>query len=272
MRLEIRHLTNYNYEAHVRFSAQYLRLTPYNNRSQRLVRWRIAVPGSSSLHEWRDGFGNICQTVVNHEPVDRISIEAKGVVETTDVSGVLPQEEDSLPLGVFLHHTPLTKAENGIVEFAERHRAGVEKNRVEGLHALMDAIHEAVEYRVDETHVHTRAAEALADGFGVCQDHAHIFIACARFLGIPARYVSGYLFDVEAATPHAASHAWAGAWVPDLGWVSFDVANRICATDRHVGMAVALDYAGAPPVRGVRHGGEEDEGMHVEVHVRQTVQ
>lgn len=267
MRLAIRHRTSYHYETPIGFSTQYLRLTPYSNRSQRLVRWRINVSGNDRLVEWRDGFGNICHTLVHEQPFVRIDIEAEGIVETNDVAGILPAEEGTPPLDVFLRATPLTAADGEVGGFAETHRPHLERDRLDGLHRLAGAIRDAVEYRTDSTHVHSRAEEVLADGYGVCQDHAHVFIACARYLEVPARYVSGHLYTGETGQPFAASHAWAAAWIDHLGWVSFDVANRVSGTDRHVGIAVALDYAGATPITGVRRGGEGEEGLLVEVQV-----
>jgi transglutaminase-like putative cysteine protease len=95
----------------------------------------------------------------------------------------------------------------------------------------------------------------LEQGTGVCQDHAHIFCAVCRTLGVPARYVSGYLTHGAGHEAHASSHAWAEAFVDFLGWIGFDPTNRACATDAYVRTAVGLDYAEAGPVRGVRSGG-----------------
>ena len=143
-------------------------------------------------------------------------------------------------------------------------------DRIAVLHELMAALHGAIEYREGETHVHSTASEVLLDGKGVCQDQAHAFIACARAIDIPARYVSGYLYTGEQEQASVASHAWAAAWVDHLGWIGFDVTNRVCATERHVGLAQALDYAGASPVRGVRQGGSLAELMEVQVRVAQA--
>jgi transglutaminase-like putative cysteine protease len=134
----------------------------------------------------------------------------------------------------------------------------------------MWALHNTVAYKPGFTDVETTAAEALGRGSGVCQDHAHLFVAGARVLGVPARYVSGYLYCEPDAEGHCslASHAWAEAFVDDLGWVSFDTTNSRCATDAYVRLAVAFDYAGAAPIRGVRSGGGLEE-MSVRVLVTQ---
>jgi transglutaminase-like putative cysteine protease len=122
----------------------------------------------------------------------------------------------------------------------------------------MLAIADAVEYTKGETHVHTTGAEALEQGSGVCQDHAHIFCAVCRVLGVPARYVSGYLAQGLEHGAHAASHAWADAHVEHLGWVSFDPSNRCCATESYIRTAMGLDYSEACPIKGVRSGGGEE--------------
>jgi transglutaminase-like putative cysteine protease len=119
---------------------------------------------------------------------------------------------------------------------------------------------------VGATTVMTTAAEALAKGSGVCQDHAHVFIAVARLLGLPARYVSGYLWQGGSETA-SASHAWAEAHVPDFGWLGFDPANNICPTEKYVRVAIGLDYGEAAPVRGIRRGAA-DEVLTVAVDVQ----
>jgi transglutaminase-like putative cysteine protease len=133
------------------------------------------------------------------------------------------------------------------------------------LHDLMGDVRDAIDYEIGASHAHTTAAEALKDGAGVCQDHAHVFISAARTLGIPARYVSGYMATAPGEVAEA-SHAWAEAHVPDLGWVGFDVANRVCPDERYVRVAVAMDVGGARPVKGIRRGpGQPNEHLRVEV-------
>jgi transglutaminase-like putative cysteine protease len=128
-------------------------------------------------------------------------------------------------------------------------------------------VRDRVEYVPGATGAHTGAAEALGDGKGVCQDHAHIFISAARTLGIPARYVTGYLV-LDDPGPAPAHHAWAEAYVEALGWVGFDVANRICPTERYVRLACGLDAGYTAPVVGSRRGGS-GESLNVCVAVQQ---
>jgi transglutaminase-like putative cysteine protease len=107
----------------------------------------------------------------------------------------------------------------------------------------------------DPTNSGTSAVEAFGLKRGVCQDYAHIFIACARSGGVPARFVSGHFLRSDGLVHQQAGHAWAEAFVPDLGWIGFDPANAICITDAHARVAIGLDYLGAAPVRGTRYGG-----------------
>lgn len=263
MKLSIFHETTYTFAAPVRRAVQYLRLTPRADRGQTVLRW--SVSGPASLVPWVDGLGNRCHVASEAEEIRSLAITVEGEVETSDTTGVLPLE-DGLPPAMFLRPTALTAADDALralaAPFGERRAVDGD---IPALHGLMHAIADAVPYRPGETHPATPAAEALAHGYGVCQDHAHIFIACARELGFPVRYVSGYLAGGDGAM---ASHAWGEAFVDALGWVSFDPSNRQSATEAYVRLAVGHDYADACPVAGIRMGGE-DESMDVRLDVRQ---
>jgi transglutaminase-like putative cysteine protease len=137
------------------------------------------------------------------------------------------------------------------------------------LHALLLQINDHMTFDTDPTSSGTSAAEAFALKRGVCQDYAHIFIACARNAGVPARYVSGHLLRSDGMVAQDAGHAWAEAHVEKLGWVGFDATNAVCTTDAHVRVAVGLDYLSAAPVRGTRYGGGK-EILEVAVRVDQA--
>jgi transglutaminase-like putative cysteine protease len=173
------------------------------------------------------------------------------LVRTRDGNGVVGLAPAELPAAVYLRETPYTAMSPTIRDFAAPFAAKLASDKIGALHEIMLAIADAVTYSPGNTHVHTTGAEALEQGSGVCQDHAHVFCAVCRALGVPARYVSGYLTH-EA---HTASHAWAEAYVDYLGWVSFDPTNRASATEAYIRTAIGLDYAEAGPVRGVRNGG-----------------
>jgi transglutaminase-like putative cysteine protease len=263
MRLRIEHETRYAYTAPARYTIQTLRLTPRDHDGQRILSWLITTDPESPLPSFTDAFGNLTQTLVIDQSHDATTIRVTGEVETTDTVGVVQGAYESIAPVAYLRETPMTRRDAALKALAESAEGD---DVVARLHDLMRRISEAVVYRTGETEVTTTAAEALSRGTGVCQDHAHVFIACARHLGIPARYVSGYLWSPGADDQtHAASHAWAEARVDGLGWVGFDPANVKCPTDHYVRVAVGLDYLGTAPVRGVRRGGGEE---HLDVAVR----
>jgi transglutaminase-like putative cysteine protease len=266
MRLRIRHETNYRLSHPARRTVQYLRLTPRQDRCQRVLSW--SVSGPPSLIAWTDGFGNRAHVASELEAHDSVDILVEGEVETNDTWGVLPLD-DGLPPPMFLRPTPLTEVNESIralvLPFAARLS---DDGVVPTLHRLTAAIADAVLYTPGITDVTSTAAHALAMGNGVCQDHAHLFIAACRVLGLPSRYVSGYLHSERS---EMAGHAWAEAYVGGLGWVSFDPANRQSATDAYVRLAVGFDYAGAAPVVGCRTGGG-GEALSVQLAVEQVQQ
>src|SRR5438105_2084294 len=142
MRLTIRHDTHYRYDHPVRFSAQYLRLTPFSNTAQRVVRWNIAAPGR--LRQWSDGYGNICGTLVCDQLTDQIVISASGIVDTSDTNGVVPADDSGVPLEVFLRTTPLTEIDDVIRDFAEPFRERAQSDRIAALHELMAALVDSI--------------------------------------------------------------------------------------------------------------------------------
>jgi transglutaminase-like putative cysteine protease len=163
--------------------------------------------------------------------------------------------------------TRLTQADETVLAFA---RAVLPNglSTSDDILTLAGAIHGRVAYEPGTTDVTTAANQVLALGHGVCQDHAHLFLACVRGLNVPARYVSGYLYTTAE---HAASHAWADVWLPDLGWTSVDITNSQFASECHCRLAVGRDYDSASPVRGVRTGGGE-ESMEISVQVQAGAQ
>ena len=261
MKIHVRHETHYTLESPASRAVQYLRLTPRSDRCQRLIRW--SVRGPASLRPWTDGYGNHAH--IASEPADHksLTILVDGVVETWDTTGILPLD-DGLPPLMFLRETHLTRKSEELTALKEEILPLFrEEGALPALHRLMAIIFERIIHEPGTSSIESTAAEVLVKGRGVCQDHAHVFIAVCRMMNIAARYVSGYL---AVGTGALASHAWAEAYVPDLGWVSFDPTNRQCATDSYVRLAVGVDYASASPVVGVRSGGSgEDMAVDVEV-------
>lgn len=264
MDLNIEHRTHYRYTDIVHYTIQQLRLMPQTGFGQRVKRWEIRVNGH--LHRFQDAHGNAVHTLVLDTPHEEISIVASGEVET----GLSEQShEHHLPVEVYLKTTPLTESSQALEKFASRYQRYLQDQDDAWLDDMMQAIVKKVPYAKGSTMVNTSAAEAFKLGAGVCQDHAHIFIACCRHLGIPARYVSGYLFTDDGSLME--SHAWADAWCPTQGWRSMDVSNQCRTNGVHVRLAVGLDYRDACPVSGMRVGGGL-ENMGVSVLVNQAGQ
>jgi transglutaminase-like putative cysteine protease len=262
--LTVFHRTRYTYSTPARYAVLSVRLTPPSFDGQRVLTWRLSAPGLEHGRVFTDAFGNVVHQLTVTQTHDELVLEAAGAVETDDRNGVVQGLPEPAPLRVYLRQTTLTAPDEAIRALAAAVR---EDGTVARLHDLMHRVRDAVAYEIGATRAHTGAAQALADGKGVCQDHAHIFIAAARTLGIPARYVTGYLLVPRAALA-AAQHAWAEAWVDDLGWVGFDVANRVCPTADYVRLACGLDSCYAAPVRGSRRGGDAEQ-LDVQVEVQQ---
>jgi transglutaminase-like putative cysteine protease len=267
MLIAIRHRTDYHYERAFNHAVQSLRLTPPSGTTQHVIEWRIEMPGIETASNYHDSWGNLVHLVTPHGDVSDLSILVHGVIDTHDTGGVVGMTNEAALPPIFLRETPTTKPSKAIAEFA---RSSARKTRLETLHTLLTGIQRHVAYDTDATHVLTTASEAFESQRGVCQDHAHIYIAAARVLGIPARYVTGYLL-VESDEPAVAHHAWAEAYTEDLGWIGFDAANGVCPTPNYVRLAVGLDAPAAAPVRGIMRGSGAEK-LSVEVVVRSAQQ
>lgn len=267
MRIAVQHTTRYTYAAPATYSIQSLRLTPRRFDGQEIVSWAIEAAGIEHAGRFCDAFGNEGHLVSHAEPHDGFVVTARGVVETSDRHGIVTGLPESVPLRVCLRQTTYTRPDDAIGALAAAARGN---DQIERLHDLMQRIRDAIEYETAATESSTTAAEALAAGCGVCQDHAHVFISAARALNVPARYVTGYLVT-SGDVPARAQHAWAEAFVDDLGWVGFDVANRICPNDLYVRLGAGLDAGHAAPIRGSRRGGGA-ETLDVDVAVGQQQQ
>ena len=260
MRLSIRHDTTYNYDDQVRASIQYLRLTPQESTRQHVLSWQLDLP--RPVRAQRDPFGNVLHVLTLDEPHEALVIGARGLVEIDEASEFEADKRSAYP---YLRFTRLTQADDALQAFARQHCGRTDRS---GLIDLMHALHGHIAYTPGATKVDSTAAEAFIGRAGVCQDHTHAFLACARSLGVPARYVSGYLYTED--DQHLASHAWAEAWL-DNGWYSFDVTNELARPERHLKLAVGLDYLDACPVRGMRRGGGGEQ-MHARVKVSPLLQ
>jgi transglutaminase-like putative cysteine protease len=265
MYLQIDHITRYTYSEPASGIVQRLRLTPQPCDSQQIVNWRIDVDADGRLTPATDAYGNICHTFYADRPVEALTLHVTGTVITSDTAGVVRGAEEPLSPLLFRRSTPLTAVTPLLATFAEGYRR---PDPIDTLHALMLGVHERMQFEPGITDVVTDADTAFALGRGVCQDLSQIFIAAARQLGFPARYVSGHYAAPDHPEQEAA-HAWAEAHVDPLGWIAFDPTHGVCATEGHVRVAVGLDSLEAAPVRGSRRGGGL-ESLAVGVHGRQA--
>lgn len=253
MLLTVRHATTYSYDPPADRCALRLRLYPPSFDSQKVLSWKVSVNGQAmpALLTTATGDRESIWTVAGSTP--EVVITAEGDVEIHDTAGVVRGLKDTGRPAVYLRTTPLTQPDKRIEALGESIVPG---KPLERMHALFNAVADAVAYTPATTTSATTAGQALKAGQGVCQDHAHVFISAARAMGVPARYVVGYLLASGANLTE--THAWAEAWVKDIGWVGFDAANRLCPTERYVRLGCGLDAADAAPIRG------NVSGMHQE--------
>lgn len=254
MRLAVRHRTTYRFDQPQTRLVQLARLTPPSFVGQSVINWTIDVDCDARLYPAHDGYGNETTMIYVDGPVEALSIEVAGEVLTEDRAGMVAGAPEPLPSQVFLRATTLTHADAAIRDLASEARAAGETGLAR-LHALNAILAERLRFDTAGMDVTRTAADALARGHGVCQDFAHIFIAAARALDLPARYVSGHLFRRDGADEQPAAHAWAEGCVEGLGWIGFDGANGICPDEAYVRVAVGLDYQEAAPLAGARTGG-----------------
>lgn len=264
MQLKIRHQTTYDYDAPVPYALQQIRMTPKEHPNQKVLRWDMDVNGGKRELAFEDSHRNRVDLISLTPGTLSITVICEGEVEVCDSSGIVGAQGGFMPLWMFLRATPLTRIGAGVRKLAGQ----VQGSGLPQMHALMAAITANVTYMTGSSHVNWTAEDALNARKGVCQDMAHVFCATARHLGVPARYVSGYLL-MNDRVDQDATHAWAEAHVPDIGWVGFDPSNGISPDTRYVRVATGLDYSEAAPLSGTRFGAAGGERLTVSVAVQQ---
>ncbi|MEY4838861.1 MAG: hypothetical protein RLZZ475_2720 [Pseudomonadota bacterium] len=265
MTLAIRHTTHYAFGGPVMHALQRLRLTPKETQGQRIIEWRMTFDNAHAELEYDDQHFNHVTLIGVNPGAREVTVTCEGIVETEDNAGVIGRHSGHLPLWSFLRQTPLTRPGSKLRALLREVPGPAGDAPLDFLHALSGQIRDRIAYEAGRTHSATTAEEAVVHGYGVCQDHAHIFIGAARASGIPARYVSGYLM-MDDRIEQEATHAWAEAHVEGLGWVGFDVSNGISPDPRYVRVATGSDYRDAAPVTGISFGGM-DEVLRVGVAV-----
>src|SRR5487761_1648278 len=266
MRLEIVHTTRYRYSGPIAETVMEVRLRPMDGNGQRCLEFELALSSNIKPRSYLDGYGNTVHYFNLVRPHASLSVTSRSVVETGLKLDADPGEE---LVHDFLHFRSTVKDVPGIRQLGRRHpifdpSSGASIERA--LDELTLAISREFTYDRAVTTVYSSVDEVLALRAGVCQDFAHLFIAVARTMGVPARYVSGYIHAPRAAT--TASHAWGEAWVPGRGWVGYDATHPVRAAEHHVRLAVGRDYSDAAPTRGI-YIGSATGAMHVSVRTQE---
>ena len=236
---------------------QNLRLTPHGFDSQYVLGWRIEVDIDSALRQSEDAHGNLVTTFSHYgQPIERLTVSAFGEIETADSAGVVRGAVERLPADMYLRDSPLAHVNGALRAFAAEATAGA-SDPLDAMHRLMSELNGSMTFDPSEADDPESAVEAFALRRGRARDFAHVFIACARFLGVPARFIGGYRAAGEDGEEPGA-HCWAEAYAPRLGWVAFDPAACICADPRYVRVVVGFDARDGCFVRSA-HGAAEDK-------------
>jgi transglutaminase-like putative cysteine protease len=269
----IRHLTKFLYRRPVSESVMELRMHPRSDASQRCLTFSLSVSPRCRVFPYRDHMGNN----VHHFDIPRehtqLVVIAESVVERQGM-GMIPlflapdawTELDAIvAAGDFwemLMPSDYAKPTHALLDLASELDVRRRDDPLMLLHQINSQLYERFDYVQRSTRVDSPIDEAIKSGQGVCQDFAHIMITLVRSLGIPCRYVSGYLYhsqnDHERSVADA-THAWVEAFLPILGWVGFDPTNNLIAEERHIQAALGRDYADVPPTRGVFRGDRSSE-------------
>lgn len=274
MRLQIRHTTIFHYTEAINEAYTEMRLRPLEGAGQRCYRFSLMTEPRGEVMSYIDRYGNTVHHFDTLQSHDRVVVMAASDVETTPTYLSEPSAFSPLDAYDFLAPTDYVPLAEEIESFARRHAAP--DNPQATAFGLMEGLFRELVYDPQATDVKTRAPEALRLKRGVCQDFAHLMLAGCRSLGIPARYVSGYLYSARAAREsetsgeprpsNAASHAWVDVYLANRGWVSLDPTHNCEQTEQYVRVATGRDYADVPPTRGVYKGtASEDLEVHVEV-------
>lgn len=258
MRIRVRHETVYSYATPSRSALQTIRLTPRSCDCQFIRNWRVEIDADARLEKCEDAYGNRMHLVSIEGPIERVVVTIEGEVDTVDCGGLVKGTLERQPEGLFLRDTELTLPSPAIRAYARNARAAEGGDTLAALHRMNADLHARLRFDTDATHAATRAAEAFEGGHGVCQDFAQVFIAAARSLGLPARYVSGYFLRTDRPDQEA-GHAWAEVHVKALGWIGFDPAQGHCVTDRYIRVAIGADAREAAPLRGAQAGGTGED-------------
>ncbi|MFN0072806.1 MAG: transglutaminase domain-containing protein [Chloroflexota bacterium] len=261
MRTTISHVTRLEYDADVTESVIDVRLGPLSDADQNWTRFDLRVRPTAGNRSYLDGLGNAARLITIARPHRYIEIVANHEVHTVLNDPFSMPDEPPPPLVPterieFLTPSRLVEISDELIDMAEPYRPRSPDDTLESVQSLMTLVHGRLEYETGWTDVTTTIREILEHNRGVCQDFTHVLIGLCRAIGIPARYVSGYIITMPDSQRRgtAASHAWVEAFTPTHGWRGFDPTNNVLASLYHVKMARGRDYQDVPPTRGTYRG------------------
>lgn len=279
MKHHIIHDTVFHYDALVTESIMEVRLRPRDDEQQRCQQFNLSITPKTVVHEFVDSLGNHIHHFDVPAPHQSLLVRAESVVEVwipNPRPTTLPidswQTLDALrttPLLDMLLPSTFAVASSYLLVFMQQYAFTRESDPLTTIDRIARTLYETITYTPQSTSVDSPIDVVLEQRKGVCQDIAHVMIAICRQLGIPARYVSGYLYhrrDDNDRSHADATHAWVEAWIPTIGWVGIDPTNNIWTGERHIRMAIGRDYADVPPTRGV-YRGNASERLEVAVNV-----
>ena len=274
MRVQVEHITRFDYDADVVESVIDVRLGPRSDPHQRWGRFDIVVDPAGAIRRYGDGFGNTGFLVTLARPHRHLELRTTGEIETllADPFALPAQPPDPLgpsALADFLDPSPLVPLLPELASLAAPHRPKSPDDTFAAVQRLTHLVNQRLEYVPGVTTVETTVVEVLGEPRGVCQDFAHLLLGLCRSVAIPARYVSGYTIPAASGPQRGAgaSHAWVEAFTPTHGWRGFDPTNDLVASTYHVKVATGRDYGDVPPHQGTFRG-QADEVLTVGVTTR----
>ena len=267
MLLNIEHTTQYHYPDKINGIVQSTKLIPSEYNGLKIFEWNVKRDSKNEGSKYIDAEGNNIMSYSEHSGVESIKFSVTGKVETLDTNGVFKSKFDKLSPYIYLRNTYLTEPSREICDLANAANEN-QNDSIQTAHNILSFVAESIEYTPYTTNSNTSAAEAFKQGKGVCQDQAHIMISAARFLGIPARYINGYMHNNKNSSEFQSTHAWAELFFENLGWVGFDPTNMCSPDERYIRVSSGLDANCAAPIKGTIYG-SSSENLKINVETQQ---
>ena len=281
MKVSLGHTTRLEYSEDVAEGVTEARLGPLSDSDQHWLQFDLRAAPNASSNRYVDGFGNATHLITVSVPHNYLEIVARSTVDTLLTDPIRQPDGPISPLTAaeqadYLSPSLLVPVVQDLEFLASSFRPASEVETFDAVRSMMEFVYHQFEYATEVTSVSTTVQELLTHRRGVCQDFAHVLIGMCRSLGVPARYVSGYIVNdprragTEATRGWQASHAWVEAHTPTHGWRGFDPTNNLLASEHHIKMAIGRDYRDVAPTRGT-YRGRASEALSVQVATRAEV-